>query len=153
MTDQPLQKSFVDAYEKTFAVQRSAWLNSFAALELAIWECLARLSDCEHPSGLTVGQRLEKLKNLKPSPRLRTAAAVDAKRLAQECEPLLTVRASLVHGVMEHGYKAGTPVAFFYNVRDVIQRNHCCLVMTTDDLETTQASVERLTRTLSGLSR
>lgn len=120
-------------------------IDEFARLELAVGLCLVRLDRPSNSRKATFGQRVAELSKAKPSPRLSKAKAEALGTLAPDCEPLQRLRASVVHGVMEPGFRNGEPVAFFRNVADLIGNEAICHVLTHSEFQDSIRAVRAMT--------
>ena len=135
----------------SFAVARSDWLNAIARLELEIGACLARVSGgCER--GMTLSQRLNALAAIKPSHRCSKADVEKLASLKNECEPLLRLRASIVHSEMMEGCLGTEPVAFFQNVADARAGIPLYAVLTAAEFERTQKAIRALAQKFAAIS-
>jgi len=128
---QPATAFRPSADEKAFCALRSALIDEFARLEIAVGRCLARLDLGVDARKVCFDQRLTRLSNAKPCPpQLSSARAKALASLAQDCDPLQRIRASVVHSVMGLGTRDGEPVAFFCNVADAVGDDPVSLILT-----------------------
>jgi hypothetical protein len=119
--------------EADFCTLRSRFIDAFARLELAVRLCLHALDSAASPRKTTFTQCVTELSKTKPSAKLSTGKATSLATLAQDCEPLQRLRASVVQGVMETGLKNGEQIALFRNVADILSNNLICHVLTVSD--------------------
>lgn len=134
-----------------FGCLRSAFIDEFAHLEIAVQHCLDRLHLGTDARKVCFAQRLAKLSKAEPSPQLSKEKAKALARLMQECEPLQHIRAGVVHAVMEIGSRGGEPAAFFHNVADVAAGEPVYHVMTVSDFEDQIKALKALTSRVSGV--
>lgn len=151
MTELPNQQVFRTGSGDQFAAMRSDWLDSFAKLELAAWKCLDLLSGTPQPADWSMAQRLQKLRSLAPGPHLSKDAAAEAMKLADRVQPVLKLRAMIVHASMTTGVHNGEPAAFFQNVKDAAGGMPVFLILNAKLLRDTRQWLDDLVASMDGL--
>lgn len=136
----------------SFAGARNDWLNAFGHLELETRKCLVRVAGKDSDRGTPLSQRLCTLAGTPASPRCSKVDAAKLSALKEACEPLLRLRASIVHSVMAEGYLGAEPVAFFQNLADVTANVPVFTVLTAQEFERTRKDVLTLARQFAAIS-
>jgi hypothetical protein len=129
----------------SFVHLRSAFIDEFARLEIAVEHCLDRLHLGTDARKVCFAQRLAKLSKAAPGPHLSKEKAKALASLVQTCEPLQHLRASIVHAAMEFGSRGNEPVVLFRNVADIASHEPIYHVLTVPDFETQIEALKALT--------
>jgi hypothetical protein len=152
MTAHPDHAAFKLQPKQLFARERSDWLDSFSQLEIAVLHCETILRAPAGPGGKPLSQRLTALKAVVPSPRCSNATLKELRKLVQECEALLPLRASIVHAVMQTGRLGDRDIALFQNSVDAARDFSTYLVMKQEDFVCSREALDRLTTGFEALA-
>jgi hypothetical protein len=147
MTSQPSSTEFdcrSNGSGPDFHVQRSRWLDAFAALEIEVCKWMIYF-ECDQDARTTsLSTRLAHLGKVKQSSKLSTNQVPVLAELAKSFASVLATRASLAHGVLVQGTKGTEPAALFHNAADAAHGLPIFLVLTNEDFEASLQDVRRL---------
>jgi hypothetical protein len=152
MTVQPAPDQFTETLHD-FRHERSDWIDGFARFEAMVrklWMALECSSS--DPRKVPLSVCLNDLRKAEPSQKMPKDRIVVLRRTINRCEPLLQIRASIVHGVMVSGRMNDEPVAMFHNALDRAQDSPYYLVMAGNDWRRTASQLNGIAGTLNNFS-
>lgn len=103
----------------SFHVQRSRVIDAFADIELAIVALLLRSGT--RSNGETLGQKIELLRNAKPSPSYSKVYRAEVIAQLPELERLLEFRNDIAHSKLQLATIRGEQRAVFVNSREAME--------------------------------
>ena len=139
----PLSASSFEIGPAKFAQARSAWLDSFSKLEIAVRKFELRCCGGLTQRGISLKSRLPAMMTSCSSPAV---GLPDLQKLVRECEALLPLRATIVHSVMKIELRGSEEVATFQNVYDAAEGIPICATMTQGEFERGGNNLRRLAK-------
>lgn len=123
-------------------VARSKFIDAFASIEHAITNLLSQ-------NGVKIGQemlgqKIELLRNAKPSSRYSKTRRAEIHEQLKELVPYLGIRADIVHGKLNMVELDGHICAFFINSRNINDLSQTCRVIRSDEFESLARQLDRI---------
>lgn len=150
MTAQPRPGDFAVDATTVLALARSAWLDAFSRVEVAVHRCAGR-HRLSLPRGAPLAERIKKLAAVKASAHCSRADAAKLAEVVGRVEELLPLRATIVHSAMEVGQYGGTCVAMFRNAVDAAFDVPSFMVLSAQDLVRTRGELEKIAARLDSV--
>ena len=115
-----------------FALLNRRYNDLFSGMEVRLNKLCLQLA-LKDIDGATTGQKIGRLKLLKPSSQLSKANATKIKDICSRLSNQLTIRNSMAHGAMTTGIMNNGDVAFFQKADDAAASNPVYVVMSVED--------------------